>query len=80
MKQAISVRYLSSTNCRGSRLKAVAQAKSKTVPWDFELCVDANYEEAAKALCRSLGWPESVTGGMLDDRTAVFLVNWEAGQ
>lgn len=78
MKQAITVKYLCPTNFRYSRLKAAAQAKSKTVPWDYELSADVNYEEAAKALCRSLGWPESVTGGMLDDRTAVFLVDWEA--
>lgn len=80
MKQAITVKYLCPTNFRYSRLKAKALAGSLTIPWDYALGNEGNYREAALALCRSLGWPEDVTGGWVDDKIAVFLVNWEAGQ
>jgi hypothetical protein len=54
--QAILTKYLGPTNFRGARIKASAQAGSVTVPWDYELNVEKNHQQAAEALCEKLGW------------------------
>ena len=63
--QAIETKYLSATNCKGSRIKATHQGnvKSVTVDYDHALNLDENHHEAAKALMRKLNWKGEMHGG-----------------
>lgn len=54
--QAIETRYLPCTNSRGSRVKALCDAGTVTVPWDHALDCDGNHDAAARALVSKLGW------------------------
>lgn len=54
--QAIVVKYLGPTNCRGSRYKATAQAGSITLDADLRLGIEENAKRAAEALRKKLGW------------------------
>lgn len=67
--QAIVTKYFGPTDHRGSRIKAVCEAGSLTVAWDYALDVEANHHAAAVALATKLGWTtewygDLVTGGM----------------
>ena len=63
MRQAIETKYLPYTNHRGSRIKAIAQAGSVTVPWKHELSVNENHHLAAETLAKKLGWYGEWYGG-----------------
>lgn len=56
MYQAITTKYLASTNTRGTRVKATAQAGSVTVGWDHNFSEAKNYHLVAEKLARSKGW------------------------
>jgi hypothetical protein len=57
-RQAITTRYLGATNHRGSRVKAYAQAGTKTIPWDHALDPEDNHRAAAEALANDRRWLE----------------------
>lgn len=63
--QAITTKFLGPTNCRGSRVKASAQAGSLTLSWDDALDIDDNHAAAAIALANKLGWGGQWVGGGL---------------
>ena len=69
MGQAIVTKYLRPTDCRGSRVKATAQAGSVTVEWDDALDADENHGRAAAALARKFGWKGRLIGGGLPSGT-----------
>jgi len=57
--QAIQVKYLGATNYRGDRLKATAQAGSKTVSREYGLNVADQALELATEFANELGWLDS---------------------
>lgn len=69
--QAISVKFIPATDCKGSRYKAEAAAGSATVGTDYALNADGNARSAAMVLVKKLGWNESTYGGPED---------WKGGQ
>lgn len=79
--QAIVVKYLGPTNCRGSRYKATAQAGSITLEADPRLGLEANAKRAAAALREKLGWTDAESRnygkewihGFLPDGAHVFI-------
>lgn len=85
---AIETRYLGPTNCRGSRVKAVATGSRMighpdiqiTLGWDDALDSEQNHRAAAEALARRQGWHGRWIGGGTD-RGYVFVcdVKWETG-
>jgi hypothetical protein len=71
--QAIHTYFLPATNFRGSRIKAVCQAKSITLSWDHALNPSGNHTWAAKALATELGWNYGTwVSGELPDGSTVF--------
>jgi hypothetical protein len=50
----ITTKYLGATDSRGSRIKAVSDRGTLTVPYDHALNNDRNHEEAANALVEKL--------------------------
>lgn len=77
MRQAIVTKWFGPTNARGSRIKATADAGSKTVSWDFALSVEQNHERAAAALATKLGWSDYgryVGGSLPGDKGHVFVL------
>lgn len=73
MFQAIQTKLLGPTNTRGARVKAIADAGSITVSWDYSLGIAENHEAAAVALARRYGWPEDMVGGGLPGRGYAFV-------
>jgi hypothetical protein len=73
MRQAIVTRFRGPTNHRGARIRALCDAGSITVSWDYSLGVAENHLAAAKALARKLGWPEDVEGGSLPGAGYAFV-------
>lgn len=67
MAQAITTKYIGATNSKGARIKATCQAKSVTIPYDYEGNADSVHTKAAKALADKLGWRGSWAGGGLPD-------------
>lgn len=61
--QAIVTKFIGPTNTRPSRIKALAEAGSLTVAWDYGLSTDRNHAAAAKALRDKLGWTGRLIGG-----------------
>jgi hypothetical protein len=62
--QAIQTKYISATNSRGSRIKAIsASGVSATVSYNYELSGEAVHFEAVKALCKKLGWSGEFISG-----------------
>lgn len=61
--QAITTKFISPTNTRGSRIKATCDAKSITINWDYSLDVSANHTAAANKLASELGWKGEWFGG-----------------
>ena len=77
MRQAIETHYLGSTNFRGGRVKAQADAGSVTVEWDHALNMELNHERAAEALAKKFGWLDNgsyLMGGSLKGRGYCFIV------
>lgn len=55
--QAIETRYLGPTNFRGSRIKAICDAKTITVDYDHAAPnLESAHDVAARALILQLGW------------------------
>lgn len=73
MYMAIQTKFLSPTNHRGARVKAVSDAGSLTVAWDYELGVQENHHAAAVALSERLGWPTDLIGGALPGSGYAFV-------
>lgn len=48
--QAIQTKYLPATNFRGSRIKAVCERGSITIPYPYELSGDEVHRKAVRAL------------------------------
>ncbi len=65
--QAIVTRYLSATDHKGSRVKAIADAGSVTLPWDHALNAERNMHAAAYALAMKFNWLEGrkLVGGSM---------------
>jgi hypothetical protein len=76
--QAIQTKYLGPTTYRGGRIKATCQAKSVTLPWDYNVGVDENHRSAADRLRVKLGWGTETHGdthsGVLADGTYVHVM------
>jgi len=73
MRQAITTKFLGPTNSRGARVKAVAEAGSVTVNWDYSLGIEGNHTSAAKALAAKLEWDGVWFGGGLTGNGYVFV-------
>lgn len=54
--QAIQTKFLGPTNHRGARIKAVCDAGSITVAWDYQWGIEENHVRAAMALAAKLEW------------------------
>lgn len=54
--QAIETKYFGSSNVKGSRIKATAEAGSVTVGYDHALDSEGNHKAAAMALQFKMGW------------------------
>lgn len=63
--QAIQTKYLSPTNSRGARIKAICAAGSITINYPYELSGQAVHRKAAEALVSKLGWVDPHYGGLL---------------
>lgn len=71
--KAIQVKYLSATNTKGSRLKAMAHGvKSLTTGLNYGVNSDERPLEVAKDLCRYNNWPTDLIGGQLPNGDYVF--------
>ena len=77
--QSIVVKYIGPTNSRGSRMKAISQAGSITISYDYSLSSDELHWKAAKALIEKLRWDEKNgyknnewAMGWLPDGSSVF--------
>ncbi|MCF6205284.1 MAG: hypothetical protein L3J47_00120 [Sulfurovum sp.] len=73
MGQAIEVKYISPTDIKGVRFKATCQAGSIVIDDPSTSIHCAGYEEAARALCRKLGWPYSYISGQLKNGNYAFV-------
>lgn len=71
--QAIQVKYISPTNTKPARVKAIAHGRSLTISLDHELDHDAAYAKAAIELCKLLKWKGTLIGGGLKDGSEVFV-------
>jgi hypothetical protein len=72
--QAIQTKYLGPTNCKGGRVKAICQAKSRIYSWDHALNADENHKQAAQSLAKELGWDYGTWhGGQLPDASSVWV-------
>ena len=56
MFQAIITRYLSATDTKPARIKAIAEAGSITLSWDHALNAQENHCAGSLALARKYGW------------------------
>jgi hypothetical protein len=73
MYQAITTKYFSPGNVRGSRVKATAAAGSVTLPWDHAVGYTENHRRAAEALAKKYDWKGTYFGGALHDDGYVFV-------
>jgi hypothetical protein len=73
MRQAIHVKYLGPTNRRGARLKASAQAGSRTYGRDYASNGAQDAERCAKLFAAHWGWEGALIGGALPDGSYVFV-------
>ena len=79
--QAITTKYVSATNTRGSRIKASCQAGSISIPYPSELTGQACHRAAAEVLAQKMGWtgPDYgplLGGGIKDGYVFVFDNSW----
>ncbi len=71
--KAIQVKYLSATNTRGSRIKAIAEGvKPLIIGYDHALSGEAVYRKAAMMLCDKYNWDGELVGGQLPNNDYVF--------
>ena len=62
--KAIKTHYVGCTDFRGSRIIATDGDNKAILTYDHGLDLDDNHKEAAKTLCRKLGWvPAKMQGG-----------------
>lgn len=61
--QAILTKYLPATNVRGSRIKAICDRGSLTIPYPHELSGDAVHIAAADALCAKFAAEDAASYG-----------------
>lgn len=72
--QAITTKYLSPTNVKGSRIKAQAAAGSLTIHIDHALNIEHNHAKAAEALANKFKWRgQWFMGGMPNDTGYCFV-------
>ena len=77
IRQAITTKYISPSNTRGSRVKAQAEVGSVTLSWDNALSIDENHSRAAHALANKYKWLdrfETLQCGATHDRRYVFVI------
>jgi hypothetical protein len=74
--QAITTKYISATNTKGSRIKATCEAGSITISYPHELSGQDVHAAAAMALVRELGWDDYgkswIAGGTKDGYVFVY--------
>lgn len=72
--KAIQTKYLPAGNVRGSRIKAWAEGcASVSIDYPHELSGVECHLEAARKLCRKMGWKGTlVSGGLPDQSGYVF--------
>ena len=91
--QAIKTKYLSATNVSGSRIKAMCERGSITIPYPHELSGDAVHRKAVDALLdkfakedaktygispQESSWKRPyITGGYKDELYHVFVNVWD---
>jgi hypothetical protein len=63
--QAIVTKYLPSTDTKGARIKATAEAGSVTISYPHELSGQAVHRAAAQALADKFNWPCKYLGAAL---------------
>lgn len=74
MSQTIITYYLSPTNHRGSRIKAVtASGISVVLPWDHSCDIDTNHFMAFSSLCSKMRWFGSFVCGALKNGEMVWV-------
>lgn len=74
--KAILTKYKGATNTRGSRIYASDGDRNRiSIPYPHELSGEAVHLEAAKALCRKMGWSEDLLGGGTKDGYAFVFKN-----
>lgn len=56
MPQAITTKYISPTNTRPGRIKAIAQAGSVTVGWDHRLNSENNHRAVLDVFLTKFNW------------------------
>lgn len=62
--QSIETKYVSPTNTRGAKIKAVSSGgESITIPISYDLDTEQNHAAAAKALKDKLNWKGKMIGG-----------------
>jgi len=69
-RDAIVTRYLSPTNTRGSRIKAVVNGRQITLPYDHALTPDGNHYAAA----RKLAGHDNLVGGCIAPTSRAWVV------
>ncbi len=71
--KAIQVKYLSPTNTKGSRIKAIAEGvKPLTFGFDHGYTFEGNAFIAAHKLCEVYNWPKKLSQGSLPNGDIVF--------
>lgn len=73
MRQAIATKFIGPTNHRCARIKAVSDACTVTVSWDYAMGVEENHHAAARALADKMGWVTHLRGGSLPGAGYVFV-------
>jgi len=74
MRQAITTRYMGTTNTQGSRVRARASAGSVTGHWDYADNDDGNHCRVARQLAVKYGWSGFwVAGGLPSEDGNVFV-------
>lgn len=70
--KAIETKYLPATNCKGSRIMAMAEGCRVVVPYDHE--ARNAHRVAALALCAKMGWAgDLIEGGKADGSGCVYV-------
>lgn len=74
--KAIQVRYLETTNTKGTRLKAFTDAGSIIEPRAYDLNFDEQALRLAKRYIKEKGWQSKITGqGGLPNGDEVFTIS-----
>lgn len=75
MFQAITVKYLSPTNTKGARIKAICAGGSLTVPFDYSLNTEERHKQVAIALMEKMNWQGyDLVGGVDYQNNSVFVL------